>query len=484
MLGWRYYRPTPSVYIVAALSGICAGLFVGHYSHPYSVLLVLLAIVTATIGKRLRVAYVLAVLMLGLLLGWQRGSAYARQVAQYDRYFGGEVTVMGSISDDPGYSDKKLVEFHISNPVINGVSLPGRVRVRTLGASSVGRGDSVRARGVLRKTLGTGRQGSLSYATVEIIHKNTSWVEGLRKRFFAAIFSALPEPQASLGLGYLVGVRTALPADFAAALAVVGLTHIVAVSGYNLTIIVQAVKRLFVNISAFQTVAFSFVLIAAFLVMTGWSPSIARAAIISGFSLLAWYFGRKFQPLVLLLLGAAITAFISPLYIWGDVGWYLSFLAFTGVLLVAPLVIYFLSERISKNLLIAVLVETLAAQALTVPYIAVIFGRVSVISPVANLLVVPFIPLAMLLVFITGIVGLVSPYLALWVAVPAKLLMSFTVWTVETLSSISWAQANITVSSLAAIAMYGIFALVIVVGWIVYKKRSRDTGSQVDWEIL
>lgn len=484
MQQWWLYQPKRPHIIVSILSGICTGLFIAKIYQPMILLCLSIGIFSLVFAKKVKILYLIGTVAVGLLIGWCRGFSYAQKVSLYNAYFGRTVRVTGTVSDDPGYSDQKLVEFHVSNPTVNTQTLPGRIRIRTLGASTVGRGDEVSATGVLHQTLGTGRQGSLSYASVKILKVNSSWVEHLRKKFFAGIYSSLPEPQASLGLGYLVGVRTALPKDFALALAVVGLTHIVAVSGYNLTIIVQSVKRLFVHISAYQTVSLSFGLIAGFLVMTGWSPSIMRAAIISGFSLLAWYYGRKFQPLVLILLGAAITAFISPLYIWGDVGWYLSFLAFTGVLLIAPLVLYFMGDKLSNNLLVAILIETLAAQLLTLPYIAMIFGKVSMISPIANLLVVPFIPLAMLLVFITGLVGLISPYLALWVAVPAKLLMTFTVWVVETLSKLSWAQTDITIGPKQVVVMYIVMVGATIGGWILYHKRRSKTLQEIDWDIL
>lgn len=422
-------------------------------------------------------------ILLGLSIGYVRGDAFYDRVVRYDSYFGRQVSVVGRVSDDPGYTVKKLTEFHITNIKIEGETLPGRVRIRSQNVNDVSRGDIVRATGVFRPTLGTSRQGSVSYATVIVEKENNSRVESIRKKFFTAVYSSLPEPHASLGIGYLLGVRTALPEDFTTALSVVGLTHIVAVSGYNLTIIVQFIKRIFSKISAYQTVLFSGILISAFLVMTGWSPSITRAAIISGLSLIAWYYGRSFKPILLILIGAAITALINPLYIWGDVGWYLSFLAFTGVLIVSPLLIYFMARN-TKNIFILILFETLSAQLLTLPYISVIFGRLSIISPIANLIVVPFIPISMLLIFITGIAGMISPILALWIAIPAKILMSITVWVIQNLGSIGWAQSSLQISIFQAVVTYILLFIIIAIGWYIYHKRSLGGGEKIDWNLL
>ncbi len=479
--------PTRPTWIGAGLLGICVGLYVGRFTQVSLsvVLVVIVVLLLVTYKVRRWHTILLLCLVSGCCLGLIRGQQYAQRVSVYSQYFGEPVVLQGRVSDDAGYDKNKLTEFHINNVSIDESSLPGRVRVRALSATGISRGDSVEVRGTLRKTLGTSRQGSISYGQVTILKNNTSVAESLRARFFTAIYSSLPEPQASLGLGYLVGVRTALPPEFAVALSAIGLTHIVAVSGYNLTIIVQFVKRLFEKVSAYQTVLFSVLLIAGFLVVTGWSPSIMRAAIISGFSLLAWYYGRSFQPLIIILLGAALTGFANPLYIWGDVGWYLSFLAFTGVLLVAPLILFFLGPRYAKNFLLLILLETLSAQLLTVPYIAYIFGRISVISPLANMIVIPFIPVSMLLVFVTGVVGMFAPALALWVAVPARIIMTLTVWVVQKLSSAPWAQRTIKLSIYQVVMLYLVMALAIILGWVVYRRRvARGHEAAIDWNLL
>lgn len=483
MKSWWAYRPKRNVTIGAFLLGSCIGLFFGNRFEPANLLIALTALTAITAYKKRGWSLAVACLLLGLLLGLWRASVFHSSVMQYEEYFGGTVVVTGKVSDDPGYNEKKLIEFHLADVAIDNKKLPGRVRIRTQNAYSVKRGDIVEARGSLRKTLGTSRQASISYGTVRVVSKNTSYVEKVRTRFFAAVFSSLPEPQASLGLGYLAGVRAALPAEFATALSVVGLTHIVAVSGYNLTILVQFVKRLFEKRSAFQTVFFSSLLLIGFLLITGWSPSITRAAIIASFSLLAWYYGRRFQPLIIILLGAAITAYINPLYIWGDVGWYLSFLAFTGVLLVAPLVLYFIGN-IGGNLFVKILVETLSAQLMTAPYIASIFGNVSLISPLANILVVPFIPFAMLGVFLTGIAGVISPMLGLWVAVPARAIMTVTVWIVERLAAIPWALTKLDLAFATTLLLYCCLVVVIVAGWLVYLRRASSTHEEIDWNLL
>ncbi len=307
----------------------------------------------------------------------------------------------------------------------------------------------------------------------------------MRGRFFAATYSSLPEPQASLGLGFLVGVRTALPQDFSDKLALVGLTHIIAVSGYNLTILVQVVRKLFEKRSAYQSVLFSGILIVLFLLMTGLSPSIMRAAIITGFSLVAWYYGRTIAPLLLILIGAAITGIINPLYIWGDAGWYLSFLAFGGVLILAPLIIDKLYKEKKPNFLISILIETLAAIIMTAPYIAWLFGRISLIAPVANVIVGPLIPLTMLLVFIVGSVGIFFPLIALWLAVLPRAVLTFIVWVVEKLSLLPNAQIEVVVKPVQVAIMYAALFCLIFTLWVLQRRAyNRGKTQQIDWNLV
>src|SRR5690606_1903143 len=140
------------------------------------------------------------------------------------------------------------------------------------------------------------------------------------------------------GMGLLVGVRNTLPEETSEQLRHVGLTHIIAVSGYNLTVIVMACRRLLAKRSKFQTTFACLALIGVFLLLTGSHPPIVRAAVISVLSIGAWYYGRKVKPLVILMVAAAITVLANPVYLWSSVSWWLSFLAFFGVLVLAPLV--------------------------------------------------------------------------------------------------------------------------------------------------
>src|SRR5690606_17682131 len=97
-------------------------------------------------------------------------------------------------------------------------------------------------------------------------------------------------------------------------------------------------RRLLAKRSKFQATAACLALISLFLLVTDAAPPIVRAAIISLIGIGAWYYGRNIRPLVLLLVAATITVIANPIYLWSSVSWWLSFLAFFGVLVLAPLI--------------------------------------------------------------------------------------------------------------------------------------------------
>lgn len=318
----------------------------------------------------------------------------------------------------------------------------------------------------------------MSFAKIVVVRRGDSQLDVLRRRFSAATNSVLPEPLGSLGLGVLIGQRTTLPDAFSEQLSAVGLTHIVAVSGYNLMIIVTFARRLLDKRSKYQATLLTIMLMALFVLMTGTSASIVRAVIVCSLSLLAWYYGRSFRPHVLILLVACLTAGWYPVYLWSDIGWYLSFLAFTGILLLAPLARRRIGEPRKLKLLLGTLLETSAAQLMTLPLIMFIFGKLSIIGLLANLAVVPLVPLAMLFALVAGLGGILMPQLAGWVAWPARLILEYIVSVVQTLASLPYAAVQRSLSLRQMIFLYALIGVLMFILWLKNGKIT-DTNQQI-----
>lgn len=472
MLNLQYIKSkfTVSNLWIACLASVLVGLYLsqfwGSVLGDYLPSLIGLFFIMLVLFWKKTFMFVVLIL-LAFTLGMWRGHEAQARLGVYDELFSKTITVQGTVSDDPAYtksySGKTQYEFHISQISLAGKPLPDNLRIRTNRGITLKRGYSVRVKGTLNKTLGRAQAGAISFGEIDITSTKQSRLERIRQQFITGVYSSLPEPAASLGLGYLIGIRSSIPATLTLALTITGLTHIVAVSGYNLTIIVRAIRRVFGKLSRYQNVILSAALIGIFVLCTGNNPSIARATIISLLGLVAWYYGREFRPILLILWGAVITAWISPTYVWGNIGWYLSFLAFIGILMVAPIIRRLIFKDNQLKLFGGIVLETLCAQLMTMPYIIAIFGTVSLIALPANVLVLPLIPLAMLFTLIAGIAGAVAPALAGWFAWPAHYILAFQIWVVESLSKISWAQIKLSLQAPDTILIYTVIIIILLI---------------------
>jgi len=450
-----------TTFIIIFLCALLAGLFIAKFTEPMSGawLLVPLVLLPFTVKKGpILVAYLL---LTGLLFGWWRGGILQTENLKLQNYFGRTITLTARATEDSFYADKSQLEFTAESMIIDGQKMPGKVRVRGYGEAMVYRHDVVAVHGKLYPARG-GKQVSVSYADIDVIARAQSSLEDFRRHFIAGMETALPEPAASFGVGLLVGQRSLLPTDTATMLVAVGLTHVVAVSGYNLTIIIQAVTRGLKRLSRFQIVSVSLALIYLFLLITGYSPSIIRAAIVATLGLLAWYFGRRFRPPLLITIAAAITGFMNPYYVWGDIGWYLSFLAFFGVLILAPLLSARLFKAKKVPLIGSIAIESFAAQIMTLPLIMFIFGRISVVGFLANIIVVPMVPLAMLFALISGLAGMFAPVISGWFALPARVLLDVMLWVAHWFSTWPHATTQTSITAAGFLSLYAIIAVAIL----------------------
>lgn len=250
--------------------------------------------------------------------------------------------------------------------------------------------------------------------------------------FFAnSIRKHIPEEPAALGLGYLLGTRSSLPDGLDESLRTVGLTHIIVASGANLSILVSFSRKVFGKVSRLFGMICSILLVLFYVGMVGLSPSMVRAGIVSILSLLAWYVGRTFSPLRLLIIVAAATLLYNPMYLI-DLGWLLSFGSFAGVMIVGPWLTNFFYGYKKPGLIGATLLETISASLVCTPILLYFFGTTSLISLLANLLVLPTISLAMSLCFITGIFSILNlDWLASLFGKTATWLLNYHLWIIN-----------------------------------------------------
>ncbi len=406
------------------------------------------------------------IIIVGMFMGFWRGCHLLSNLAAYNEFYGVAVTLKGTVAEDVSYDEKGGQRYYLKNINIGSARLGGKVWV-SANKKDIKRGDIVTVKGVLEK--GFGNVSAVIYrATVnEIIRVHPGDIARQVRDWFAhGIRRAIPEPQVSLGLGYLLGQKTALPEDLEQQIKATGLTHVVVASGYNLTILVLFSRQLFMRISKFTATVASSLMVFSFMMVTGFSPSMSRAGLVAFLSLLVWYYGRKMHPFILLSFAAAVTVMIEPSYLWGDLGWYLSFLSFIGVIVLAPLVHQYFWPNKEPSAFRQLTVDTLAAQFITTPIILGSFGIFAVFALPANAMVLPLVPLAMLCTFLAGIVGILLPALAVIAGFPAYLILKYSTSVIQFWAELPNSQFELKINSSLIIASY-----IFIGALIIYLKR-------------
>lgn len=428
-------------------------------------LVVAIALVVSSFINKKYPAIILA-LLAGTVFGLWRGSTQIESQTGYQKYYNQEVVAQGRVTEDPSFSTEGDIRLRLAEVIVEGESVGGELWVSVSERINIKRSDEVRVEG--RMTKGFGSIPAAIYRAQVLSVERQDYADvgrDTRDWYAEGIREAIPEPEASLGTGFLLGQKTALPENLDNQLRLLGLTHIVVASGYNLTILIRFSRRFLEHISRFTALAGSFGLMFFFLQITGNSPSMARASLIASISLVAWYFGRKVHPLVLLSFSAAVTIVIHPAYAWGDLGWLLSFTSFVGVIMLGPLVnAYFWGDK-KPNSIRQVVVETMSAQLLTLPIIAFTFGQYSPLSLVANVLVLPLIPVAMALTAIAGIAGILLPVGAMVVGWPAYFVLRYMTTVVDYLAQLPLASAEIKFTASTMIVSYILILLAMVYMW-------------------
>lgn len=412
----------------------------------------------------------------GLLIGLQRGGRELQLQAPLQEFVGAQVLLEGKVAEDPSLDADGDVRFRLRDIAVDNVEYSGEVWVASSKRSDVRRSDVILVRGRISDGFGTIPAAMYRADIIQITRPSFSDVARDTRDWFADnIREGVREPEASLGAGFLLGQKSALPEKLDIELRLLGLTHIVVASGYNLSILVRYGRRLFERISRFSAVALSGMLVLGFANITGFSPSMTRASLITGLSLLAWYYGRKFHPVVLLSFSAAVTVLINPTYAWGDLGWLLSFTSFIGVIMLSPLIHkYFWGETKPGNIR-QVVIETFSAQLLTLPLIMATFGEYSPLALLANVLVLPLIPLAMLLTFIAGVSAILLPSgLTQIVAWPAETIMGYMTGVVDYLARQPLASRELSLTTSGAIVMYLLLLALMAYLWRRTGHRFRD----------
>lgn len=350
------------------------------------------------------------------------------------------------IDDEPAApTSARRYRLDVREAHVNGrwADVSGRVLLYTQPWTTFEYGDLLEVEGKLKSPqpfgdfnypdylLRRGIVSTVSHPDLTILSRGhgSPWREALidvRSRLSTAIEDVLPEPEASLAGGILFGTRAAIPADLTADMRATGTSHLVAVSGQNVTIVAALVIALFGWLIGRRNACWAaLAAISLYAVLVGAQPSVIRAAIMGGLWVVSIAMGRQNTAFVAVALAAAVMTALDPQVVH-EVGFQLSFASVLGLIVFTPILNHYLDRlsghgpahdgfsptRVARD----VLTMTLASIAFTLPITAINFQQVSLAAPFANLLAVPaFLAVALTSGF-AALLALAIPGDASWLA--------------------------------------------------------------------
>lgn len=413
--------------------------------------------------------------------------------------FDRKITLVGIVDDEPdiGANTIKLriksKELKINNESI-GVS--GKVLLTTYRYPEYKYGDKLKIIGKLEtppvlaaskeaSPAPSGREGFnyQDYLKKEGIYSVMSWPKieligsgfgNFLKRILFSLKNKLEEslnkimspPESAILEALLFGDEKNFSKDWKDKLNITGTRHITAVSGMNITIIANILMGFLISIGFWRKHAFYFAIVVLifYILMIGAPASAVRAGIMAGLLLLAQHLGRLNSASRAIVFASVFMLAINPLLLRFDVGFQLSFLAVMGMIYLGP---YFYEKfkKVPENFGIRLaLTSTISAQIFTLPILIYNFGRISLFSIPANILIVPWLPLITVYGFIIVFLGIFFLPLSQILSWPAWLILALFTKIIDFISSLKFASLT-----LENIHWTWPIILYLILGWIIYK---------------
>jgi len=275
-----------------------------------------------------------------------------------------------------------------------------------------------------------------------------AWIYGMRERLAESLSTCLPEPQASLAGAILLGLRGSLPDSLLQSFYATGTTHLIAISGMNLTIVLGMIFAAAIWLFGRRNglyIWISLALIWFYTILTGLPATMVRATIMGSVFLLAELLGRQRSGTAALALAGALMAAVDPTVL-RDVSFQLSFLSMLGLIYITPYLTAFAGPARAgkgskyayylKTIMVISFGATIAAVAATYPITAVNFHAFSLVSAPATVFAMPSFPGIIIASLITSVAGVIWQPLGIVIGWAAWLLLSYFLLVVQVFSSI------------------------------------------------
>ena len=309
------------------------------------------------------------------------------------------------------------------------------------------------------------RSGNFSLSGLE--NTITSILFQLKRGFVNNLNKALGEPHSALAAGLVVGEKAALGKDLLNDFRTVGLIHIVVLSGFNITIVADALRRMLSRLPRVWGIMVGAVGIALFGILVGGGATVVRSCFMAGIALSANLFRRDYSVIRALAFAACLMLIQNPMILLHDPSFQLSFLATLGLILLASPIekrLTFIPDKFGMRGIVA---ATCSTQIFVSPFILWMMGQLSIIGVVVNILVLPFIPVTMLAVFLTGAGGFISPLIGQFFGWGAHLLLGYELFMVEHFARLPFAAVYLPAfSGWWVVGFYVVF----LVGFVYFKK--------------
>ncbi len=411
------------IFSLVFLTGILAGSFL-NFSVTIFIFILILSFLLFWYFKKLFLVSLPLIFILGVC--WFSLSNIKSDIS-ISRNNGQSVILEGIITEEVKIFNNS-VRFVLGAERVNGQRTSGKVQVVANSYPQYSYGDRLRVSGNLREPEeGLFKEKSylakddiysvLIFPEIDLISRGNGnpfygVLFSFKKSFERTIEKGLSEPYASLLKGIIFG--ESLPKDLKENFIKTGVSHITALSGFNISIIAFFLFFIFDYFMFGRTLAFylSILFIMLFALMTGASASVIRASFMATLLLVARKIGRPYSAVYALIFAGLIMIIFNPKIIAFDLAFQLSFLATLGLIFLYP----DLENKFSKIpdflKLRQYLSATLAAQIFVLPLLIYKFGGLSLISPLVNILILPMIPIIMILGFLGGFLGLISTFIS------------------------------------------------------------------------
>jgi len=248
-----------------------------------------------------------------------------------------------------------------------------------------------------------------------------------KKRAFDIINLSLPEPESGLANALILGYKYTVSAVNLDKFSLIGISHIIAISGSHITLLAAIIDSVFLFFAFSRRQSFwgSLILLLIYVTMTGCQPPAVRALVMGGLFLYGKYIGRIGQISRLLFFALAMMLLYNPRYLISDAGFQLSFLAIIALIYIYPFLKKWSDKLVNKikskfwrkkfGEVLDIFVMTIACELLSWPILIFNFGRLSLIAPLANALIIWVFALLMILLLIALVLSFIFlPLASIW----------------------------------------------------------------------